>query len=317
MRTHRKKPWMPRFPKRDIRTVRLHKNDEFSTLVADHRVGIQIGPEDVENPAVFWIDEEHVYCRPNWASWHPVRISAPEHFRLLRQSRLCTLHQVRIETQDSQEFLAPVHRVATLPPMLFAPAALETDGGGEDLYGERLRDATIKRLAEEIDNADRIDAMTFKFMELPGVPTLDLVASSDKKNVLFAVHPPETDPGFETGPDYEPEEDDFLFEPTSFNETIRRLVLQRTALREFFEETDVVLAVYDYPFMLERIRRSWQKELERDGIELVDEKGFEAFLRQQFPEKEEEEEDDDDETFLRKQFPEEMKEEEDDEEEED
>ena len=295
MRNHRKKPWMPRFPKRDIRTVHLHKDDDFSTLMADHRVGIQIGPAAVENPAVFWIDEEHVYCRANWANWYSVRLSDPEHFRLLRRSRLCTLHQVRLETQDSREFQAPVHRVAYLPPKLFAPAALEPDGGEEGLCGEELRTATIKRLADEIENADRIGPIVFKFMELPGVPTMDLVASSDSKNVLFAVHPPETDPGFETGPDYDPEEDDFLFEPISFHETIRRLVQQRTAMREYFDEADVVIAVYDYPFMLERIRRSWQKELDEEGIALVDEKGFEAFLREQFPEEDEEDEDEEDE----------------------
>lgn len=297
MRNHRKKPWMPRFPKRDIRAVHLHKDEDedFSTLLADHRVGIQIGPSTVEDPAVFWIDEEHVYCRANWANWHSVRLSDPEHFRLLRRSRLCTLHQVRLETQDSREFQAPVHRVAYLPPKLFAPAALEPDGGEEGLCGEELRTATIKRLADEIENADRIGPIVFKFMELPGVPTMDLVASSDSKTVLFAVHPPETDPGFETGPDYDPEEDDFLFEPISFHETIRRLVQQRTALQEYFDEADVVIAVYDYPFMLERIRRSWQKELDEEGIALVDEKGFEAFLREQFPEEDEEDEDEEDE----------------------
>lgn len=278
-------PWRPEFPERTPQPVRMHydDDDEFSTLVTDRRVGIQTTQDSLENPIVFWIDEEHVYCRANWANWFPVSISDPDHFRQLGRTRQCTLHQVRLAAHDSQECQVRVCHVAALPDKLFAPEEQDSDDSEYDKFGERLRKAAIRRLASEIDCVGVDDVlMGFQYTELPDVPTLDLIASSDRKAVLFAVHPPETDPGFATGVDFEPEEDDPRFDPIFFNETIQRLVRQREALLKFDGDTEVVLAVYDYPFMLKRIKNIWQEELDAAGIALTWEMDFDSFLRKQF-----------------------------------
>lgn len=283
-KNHRKGPWIPRFPRSDIRPVRMHGVGEAFTVTSDRRIGVRIDGCAPEDPAVFWIDETHVYCRANWGNWFPVRVSEPGHFRMIKRSRLCDLHQMQIETQDSREYQARVFHVEALPGKLFAPAGPDGEEDGEGMYGERLREATIQRLADEIDAFGPVDPMSFKHMEMPGVPALDLVASSDEKNVLFAVHPPETDPGFETGVDFEPGEDDSLYDPVAFPETIQRLLRQRKPLKECFDDAEVVLAVYDYPFMLERIRRNWGTEIDAEGIELVCESDFKAFLHKHFVE---------------------------------
>lgn len=276
-------PWCPEFPERNILQVRMHDDgDDFSTIVTDRRVGIQTSLDLLEDPVILWIDEEHIYCRANWANWFPVSISNPEHFRLLSRVRQCTLHQMRLASQDALECQVRVFHVDALPDKLFAPKERDSGDGEYDMFGEQLRKAAIQRLTSEIDCSGLDDLMGFQYMELPDVPTLDLIAVSERKTVLFAVHPPETDPGFATGIDFEPEEDDPQFEPIFFTKTIQRLVRQRDALLKFDGDSDVVLAVYDYPFMLERIRRVWQEELDEEGIELVNEMDFDSFLHKQF-----------------------------------
>ena len=244
----------------------------------------QVSSQLFENPVIFWIDEEHVYCRANWANWFQVSISNPEHFHQLRRIRQCILYQ-RLVAQDALEWQVRVCHVEALPDKLFALEEQDSDDGEYGMFGERLRKAAIRRLASEIDCVGVDDVlMGFQYTELPDVPTLDLIASSDRKAVLFAVHPPETDPGFATGVDFEPEEDDPRFDPIFFNETIQRLVRQREALLKFDGDTEVVLAVYDYPFMLKRIKNIWQEELDAAGIELTWEMDFDSFLRKQFGE---------------------------------
>lgn len=284
IRKHKKESWLPDFPECATQPVHMHEDDESSTIVTDRRISIQVNCDFIENPAIFWIDEDHVYCRANWAHWFSVSISAPEHFRLLSRVRQCTLHQMRLEAQESQECQVRVYHVNTLPDKLFSPGDRELNGEEKSLCGEQLRQVTIQQLKMEIEEFGLNELMGFDHIELPGVPPLDFIVASGRKNVLFAVHPPETDPGFETGWAYEPEEDDPRFDPISFRETIQRLVRQRKALQKFDGDVEVVLAVYDYPFMLERIRRFWQKELEAEGIELIEELGFGAFLRKQFGE---------------------------------
>lgn len=282
-RDHQKGPWIPRFPKSKIRPVRLHEDGEAFTIVADRRIGIRIDDGTIEKPAVFWIDEEHVYCRVNWAHWFPVRVSEPGHFRMLKRSRQCTLRQLQSDAQDPRECQARVYRVAALPDNLFAPKGQEPDGGPDGLDGERMRNTTIRYLLNEIDEAGLDELMGVDHMELPGVPQLDLVVTSEGKNVLFAVYPPEMDSGSETAWDCEPEEDDSLYENIPFQKTVQRLVQQRKALRKFDRDAEVVLAIYDYPPVLERLRRFWQAELDAQGIELVSEMDFVSFLRKQFP----------------------------------
>jgi hypothetical protein len=118
----------------------------------------------------------------------------------------------------------------------------------------------------------------------PGAAKVALVTLRNVFAALCKVHPPETDPGFETGVDFEPGEDDSLYDPVAFPETIQRLLRQRKPLKECFDDAEVVLAVYDYPFMLERIRRNWGTEIDAEGIELVCESDFKAFLHKHFVE---------------------------------
>ncbi|MBR5900823.1 hypothetical protein IKZ40_00560 [bacterium] len=106
--------WKPKYPGRKDREIELI-NYKFQF---DHN-GVYISEESKhpESPAFFWIDEEHVYIRINWATWAQITGARPERLEEICRSDFSKV--VRQYENDSTILTCPVYHIAKLPEELF------------------------------------------------------------------------------------------------------------------------------------------------------------------------------------------------------
>ena len=60
--------WRPQYPESKDQEVRL-RDTSLEIFDSDNLPGIFVKNEQIENPACFWIDQNHIYLRLNWATW--------------------------------------------------------------------------------------------------------------------------------------------------------------------------------------------------------------------------------------------------------
>jgi hypothetical protein len=108
--------WQPKYPKRDVKQVSLD-NYSFQTYTTDKKAGIIVQDLELEDPACFWIDYEHVYLRVNWSTWGTVSTSNKKQILSLCNSHFCMIMDSR--NNSIQESILPVYRISALPKILF------------------------------------------------------------------------------------------------------------------------------------------------------------------------------------------------------
>ena len=262
--------WHPDYPDRKDRRVKMDDGD-LQTSISDRRPVISLTGEEMDSPACFWIDRDHIYLRLDWDRWYPVEPSNPQHAAALCSSYYCRI--VLSTGNGFKEMIAPVFHVAELTSELFKPS----DGASvpSESFVERKQKA-IAMLADAIP--DDVDAMPFRRVLLDGV-LVDFVVSSDDKGILFSVFPEdETLVAVPRG-----EENDSPDEGKVSVKCLDDLLRQRDVLEKMQPGAEVVLAVVAGTTTLESMAEIWTDELDRNGIELVDYSGYEPFLRFHFP----------------------------------
>ena len=108
--------WRPEYPEAKDVSVQMW-NCEFQTFMSDRRPGINVENYQVESPACFWVDYDHVYLRVNWTMWSSISLSSPE-----QVVAICNAHYCRIIYSSNNvisECTAPVYHISALPEELF------------------------------------------------------------------------------------------------------------------------------------------------------------------------------------------------------
>ena len=279
--------WKPDYPHPKDRRVQMEAGD-LQTYVSDMRPVISLSGKKADHPACFWTDREHIYLRLDWALWHPVDTS-----NLQFTAALCGAYYCRIllaTDNGVKEMVAPVFHVAELPPQLFARRAKTSAADGDpDTDSEESPFAQKQKAVFALSQSipDDVDAMSFRHVNLEGLP-IDLVVSSDDKAVLFAVFPKNGDlvacpPGAKSG-----------FPVASAIPVTRldQLVRQRETLSKMEPNAQACLAIIAGEATLESMRAFWADELAEREIELVEYSGYEDFLRRHFPSLDDEDDED-------------------------
>lgn len=275
-------PWRPAYPSPNDERVEL-QDCELQTFVSNGHPGVFVPDHQLDAPACFWIDANHVYVRLNWGKWATVSLSNPSHVAAMCAAPYCQItHSLNGESRD---LTAPVHHIAGLPAALFTSA----DGKPGCARASGMeKDLAISALADSIPSD--LDAMAFRHVRLDG-EDLDLVVSNDELAVVFAVYPEDED---HVACPRMARKESTGTEPCGIPATLLDdLVGQRAKLCEMGSDATISLAIVASTETLENMRNAWGEELEDKEIELVEYQEFEIFLRAHFPPVDEDDEEED------------------------
>lgn len=267
-------PWVPTYPSPKDKQVELTEC-EVQTYISNHRPVITLSGYPLAEPACFWIDTSHIYLRINWEKWCAVTPSSPSHALVLCDSRYCQV-MMTVDNEIKEE-TAPVYHVAELPPDLFGPKAAEGKPDSEEELFEFKKRKAIAELVAAVP-CD-LDAIAYSHVRLGG-DTIDMVVTSDHASILFAVFPKDeellacprlVDNGLgETIPD------------VISIEQLDVLMRQQKELLKIESDANLILAIIASAGTLDSMRRYWEKELAKSGVELVEYPKYERFLREHF-----------------------------------
>ncbi len=107
--------WTPAYPESPDCQVDLLEKD-FETFLLHNRPVINLEVADVENPACFWIDQQHVYVRVNWSMWGTVSLANPGQIAAICNSHFCQV--VYSWGNTLGDCMVPVYHIDALPKKL-------------------------------------------------------------------------------------------------------------------------------------------------------------------------------------------------------
>lgn len=273
--------WRPAYPVPMDEKVLL-SDIELETCESDQSPAVSVVGVELDDPAFFWIDREHVYLRANWGQWYPVSQSSPGHI-----AALCGARCFRIaHTNDNvaRELTAPVFHVRELPCEVFGSSDEKVSPKRTD--ASMKKDRAIRMLADRIPSD--VDAMAFKYVNLGGV-VVDLVVSSEDSAVIFAVYPDDED--YAALPCGEGETSLNQENHTISKALIDKLVDWLEHLHELEPEAELHAAIIASGNTLKSMRAVWKDKLDETGIALVNYSGFEDFQRAHLPSSDSDEDD--------------------------
>lgn len=108
--------WRPQYPETECTKIEL-EDMRFSTYAADRKIGLIVQDKILEDPAVFWIDHQHVYLRVNWSIWGTVSLEDPNQVVLLCRAPYCRINHYANNVVTVRT--APVFHISELPKELF------------------------------------------------------------------------------------------------------------------------------------------------------------------------------------------------------
>jgi len=157
--------WHPEYP--DPVDEKVEFLDlELETYISDRRPGITAQNSNVEDPAVFWIDSNHIYLRLNWKQWGAVSVSTPEHVAAICAARYCRI----TSSMDNviKDDTAPVYRVETLPREIFFSAEEKAANEAKSCVAGSAEFAESQRQVIEILQTVGGDTSVFPSVEIGG-----------------------------------------------------------------------------------------------------------------------------------------------------
>ncbi len=191
------KTWRPRYLESQDVKVQL-QDYYFSTFMSDRRAGINVDDYQVEDPACFWIDYEHVYLRTNWSMWSTISLSSPEQVVAICNSHYCrVIYSARNEVC---ECAAPVYRIAELPEELFNEDVgdkEEEQQSDKSTRNKREYQRCLDKIKQIVDDNASMDLTVFPNYKLEG-NSVAVVIANDGHALLM---------------DFLPENKDFDFIP--------------------------------------------------------------------------------------------------------
>jgi hypothetical protein len=267
--------WRPKYPLTEGNKVELD-DCELQTQILDKHPGITVIDYQLDSPACFWTDPEHVYLRVNWGQWCTVSMSNPDQVAALRAAPFC--HVINSVDNVIKDVTAPVYHISELPRELFYEYSGEVT---VPLAEPSKKYKAISSLSKRIP--DDIDAMGFKQITFEGL-TMDLYVSSDDVAIIFSVYPDDED--YLACPRDDEEESLRGIEKGISATKMDLLVKQREILHEIETASDLHLAIIASSQTLASMRKVWADELKEKQIELVEYPEYEELLRRYFPKEE-------------------------------
>ena len=137
--------WRPQYPESKDQDVRLI-DSELEIFISDKQPGIFVKDAQLENPACFWIDEDHVYLRINWATWSQVSLSDSAQAEAFRNAVYCRI-ALPMSNMAVNQIIAPIYHIAELPGNV---RVCMEDSADDDEYRTCLR--TISRTTHAISD---------------------------------------------------------------------------------------------------------------------------------------------------------------------
>ena len=170
--------WRPQYPESKDQEVRLRATSlEF--FDSDNLPGIFVKDEQIENPACFWIDQDHVYLRINWSTWSPVSLSDP-----VQAKTFCNADSCRIAFTTNNmavnQLVAPVYHIAALPKNVRGRAEVSAKDDNE--YRKCIR--TINQILHVLSD----DLKVYEQVNF-GNETASAAIASDCQLVLLDILP--------------------------------------------------------------------------------------------------------------------------------
>ena len=263
--------WRPEYPLAEDKKVELD-DCELQTQIINKHPGITVIDYNLDSPACFWTDPEHVYLRVNWEKWCTVSLSSPDQVAALRAAPFC--HVVNSVDNVLTEVTAPVYHISELPRELFCKDTVNLTG---PLAEPSKKFKAIVSLLKRIP--DDIGVTGSKQVSFEGL-TMDLYVSSDDIVLIFAVYPDDED--YLACPRDDEEESLSGIENRIPAAKMDLLVKQRESINNLDTGCDLRLAIIASSQTLASMREVWADELEEKQIDLVEYSEFEEFLLEVF-----------------------------------
>ena len=105
--------WRPQYPESKDQEVRL-RDTSLEIFDSGNLPGIFVKDGQIEDPACFWIDQDHIYLRINWSTWSPVSLSDSAQAKAFCDAVSCRIASAANNMAVNQ-VVAPVYHIAALP----------------------------------------------------------------------------------------------------------------------------------------------------------------------------------------------------------
>ena len=135
-----------------------------ANVIRQDRHTVKINGSQIDN---FVIDDEHIYLRRNWKSWHTVDTKNKVLVKKLVKSARCVMFDSI--GAISEEYKIPIYKISTFPEKLFRKDELDEVSGlmSEDkkniekviLSGVAIRDAIKGNFAERIKVLEKTNTL--------------------------------------------------------------------------------------------------------------------------------------------------------------
>ncbi|MBE6372454.1 MAG: acyl carrier protein [Lentisphaerae bacterium] len=170
--------WRPQYPESKDQEVRL-RDTSLEIFDSDNLPGIFVKNEQIENPACFWIDQNHIYLRINWSTWSPVSLSDPDQAKAFCNADSCRI-AFTMNNMAVNQVVAPVYHIAALPKNVGVGAEVSADDGNE--YRKCIR--TITQILQVLSD----DLKVYEQVNL-GNETASAAIASDCQLVILDILP--------------------------------------------------------------------------------------------------------------------------------